>query len=310
MDPSMDLSPLGKAPRADGNIINKTPKTKSKRATTMIFPEPDRPTNMMSINLDPLGARNTTALSALPQPFSTILLYPAGASASQTGAGFCKWSINPEFATAAHMQGVGGRLGIHVNSPGSGHGYSNEWFISGPDTTTISETLEQSPIFDSVPTLDSPTHGLDFDWVPPLAQIPHSLPGFDLINNTPWTSVNGSGLMQPLGFRPDLNLDAYPLPIPPIVHDTDTSSATPTCLCGKEFSRKDALLRHIGTASRRSIQSFSALDASELYPCNLCDKHQGINGFKRRDHLRQHLGIKGYHKMNKAAVDEYFNKYH
>lgn len=46
------------------------------------------------------------------------------------------------------------------------------------------------------------------------------------------------------------------------------------------------------------------------YPCNHSEKHRGNNAFVRRDHLRQHLGEKGYHKMNKARVDEYLRTHY
>jgi hypothetical protein len=100
----------------------------------------------------------------------------------------------------------------------------------------------------------------------------------------------------------------------PIAHKINTGSNGRACHCGKAFSRKDALARHIRAASHRSTRAMTRKtgpqESSELYPCNLCDKHQGCNGFKRRDHLRQHLGVKGYHKMTKAAVDRYLEEYH
>ncbi|KAM7208529.1 hypothetical protein V8F20_001210 [Naviculisporaceae sp. PSN 640] len=82
------------------------------------------------------------------------------------------------------------------------------------------------------------------------------------------------------------------------------------CLCGKKFSRKDSLTRHIRTASRRRHTEVLLVttDAPELsHPgqnaCTLCNKYRGARSFLRRDHLRQHL--RGYHKMDKEAIDKY-----
>ncbi|XDG03612.1 hypothetical protein ABKA04_003227 [Annulohypoxylon sp. FPYF3050] len=55
-------------------------------------------------------------------------------------------------------------------------------------------------------------------------------------------------------------------------------NATSTCICGSRFSRLDALTRHIKSKSNDIPK----------YPCNDCDRHQGMNGFHRRDHLVQH----------------------
>ncbi|KAK4453876.1 hypothetical protein QBC34DRAFT_393624 [Podospora aff. communis PSN243] len=96
------------------------------------------------------------------------------------------------------------------------------------------------------------------------------------------------------------------------VHNIDFASSSPSCLCGKTFSRKDALSRHIRSASLRSTRFTTETSGAreKNYACHLCDKFQGVNGFKRRDHLRQHLGVKGYHKLNKEAVDKYLDEYH
>ncbi|KAI1396772.1 hypothetical protein F4819DRAFT_491202 [Hypoxylon fuscum] len=57
------------------------------------------------------------------------------------------------------------------------------------------------------------------------------------------------------------------------------------CICGTKFTRLDALNRHVTSQSRVAPQ----------YPCEYCYNHQGENGFRRRDHLTQHLKV--YHKI-------------
>ncbi|KAL2073105.1 hypothetical protein VTL71DRAFT_10429 [Oculimacula yallundae] len=55
------------------------------------------------------------------------------------------------------------------------------------------------------------------------------------------------------------------------------------CKCGSSFSRVDVLRRH--------LRNF----ATELpeHPCKYCRRHRGENGFRRLDHLMQH--IRNYH---------------
>jgi hypothetical protein len=146
------------------------------------------------------------------------------------------------------------------------------------------------------------------DWFRPTAQV--SYPASACIVGPLWAGVDGNTLMLPPVFDHELTIDSNPHPTPSTIHSIDTTSAAPACFCGKTFSRNDARNRHIRTASRRSGQASSVSNTSGLYPCNLCDKHQGYNGFKRRDHLRQHLGVKGYHKMSKEAIDKYLDEYH
>ncbi|KAI1421895.1 hypothetical protein F5Y12DRAFT_717890 [Xylaria sp. FL1777] len=52
------------------------------------------------------------------------------------------------------------------------------------------------------------------------------------------------------------------------------------CHCGKEFTRLSSLQRHIRGAQKHLIPE---------YPCHECTTYQGKNGFKRKDHLVQHL---------------------
>ncbi|KAI1087464.1 hypothetical protein F5B19DRAFT_497336 [Rostrohypoxylon terebratum] len=61
-------------------------------------------------------------------------------------------------------------------------------------------------------------------------------------------------------------------------HARDSSFSLHVCICGVKFSRLDALNRHIKSKS----------NGIPMYPCHGCDRHQGMNGFHRRDHLVQH----------------------
>jgi hypothetical protein len=64
--------------------------------------------------------------------------------------------------------------------------------------------------------------------------------------------------------------------------------------CDSTFTRESDLVRH-------ELQH----DAIELpkFPCPHCSRHRGSNGFKRKDHLTQHL--RNYHNMELEAVAGY-----
>jgi hypothetical protein len=71
-------------------------------------------------------------------------------------------------------------------------------------------------------------------------------------------------------------------------HISDTGHASLVCNhenCGKIFSRVDTYQRH-----QRNHQK----DA-KLFSCKYCKKYRGRNGFKRKDHLNQH--IRNYHHI-------------
>lgn len=55
------------------------------------------------------------------------------------------------------------------------------------------------------------------------------------------------------------------------------------CKCGSVFSRSDVLARHLNRYH----------PTMPKYPCLHCNRHRGYDGFRRRDHLTQHL--QGYH---------------
>jgi hypothetical protein len=118
-----------------------------------------------------------------------------------------------------------------------------------------------------------------------------------------YAEINANVFIQPVDFGQVLSFGINPLPLSNPSHGVAVNlpNGRPACLCGTSFSRTDALHRHIRTASRRDT-----IGRSGQFPCLLCDNRRGSNSFSRRDHLRQHLGEKGYHKMNKEAIDEYF----
>ena len=55
--------------------------------------------------------------------------------------------------------------------------------------------------------------------------------------------------------------------------------------CGSAFSRYDTYERHLKIHE----------DDVKRYACPHCKKHRGVNGFKRKDHLTQHL--RNYHHI-------------
>ncbi|KUJ13146.1 uncharacterized protein LY89DRAFT_651228 [Mollisia scopiformis] len=57
------------------------------------------------------------------------------------------------------------------------------------------------------------------------------------------------------------------------------------CQCGVFFSRRDVLHRHLDSLSRSKPE----------YPCTYCKRHRGADGFRRKDHLLQHM--RNYHHL-------------
>jgi len=68
-------------------------------------------------------------------------------------------------------------------------------------------------------------------------------------------------------------------------HSNATQHQSYGCECGALFSRLDVLNRH--------LESFSTEDPK--HPCKYCKLHRGPNGFRRLDHLMQH--IRNYHHL-------------
>ncbi|KAK1597649.1 uncharacterized protein LY79DRAFT_351241 [Colletotrichum navitas] len=68
-------------------------------------------------------------------------------------------------------------------------------------------------------------------------------------------------------------------------HANEAQHSPFACICGKTFARLDVLNRHLDCLG------------SDLpkFPCQFCKRHRGKDGFRRRDHLLQH--IRGYHKF-------------
>lgn len=71
----------------------------------------------------------------------------------------------------------------------------------------------------------------------------------------------------------------------------DNSQHSPfVCACGARFSRVDVLHRHIDGYAKEGPR----------FSCRFCKFHRGSHGFRRRDHLVQHL--RGYHKFDDEEV--------
>ncbi|KAF6821340.1 CROL alpha [Colletotrichum sojae] len=68
-------------------------------------------------------------------------------------------------------------------------------------------------------------------------------------------------------------------------HANEAQYSPFACMCGKKFARLDVLNRHLDSLG----------DGMPKYPCSFCKKYRGKDGFRRRDHLLQH--IRGYHKF-------------
>ncbi|KAI9643000.1 hypothetical protein NHQ30_008734 [Ciborinia camelliae] len=60
------------------------------------------------------------------------------------------------------------------------------------------------------------------------------------------------------------------------------------CSCGTLFSRIDVLNRH--------LKSFDT--GIPQYPCTFCKRHRGADGFRRKDHLSQHLKQYHHHEID------------
>ncbi|RYP28051.1 hypothetical protein DL767_007382 [Monosporascus sp. MG133] len=64
------------------------------------------------------------------------------------------------------------------------------------------------------------------------------------------------------------------------------------CTCGVKFARVDVLNRHIRNFSKDTPG----------FPCTYCRSHRGKAGFRRREHLVQHL--EGYHKLDPEEIEK------
>lgn len=69
------------------------------------------------------------------------------------------------------------------------------------------------------------------------------------------------------------------------VHATTRRHGAYTCKCTKTFTRSEDVQRH--------LSKFSSKIPS--HPCLYCKRHRGMDGFRRKDHLTQHL--RNYHHL-------------
>ncbi|KAI3335757.1 hypothetical protein F4824DRAFT_489379 [Ustulina deusta] len=77
------------------------------------------------------------------------------------------------------------------------------------------------------------------------------------------------------------------LPSPHVGQHFVISQSPFKCHCGKEFARLYTLERHIQSARKHVVPE---------HPCHECTAYQGKNGFRRKDHLVQHLRV--FHKYD------------
>jgi hypothetical protein len=66
------------------------------------------------------------------------------------------------------------------------------------------------------------------------------------------------------------------------------------CECGILFSRLDVLNRH--------LEAFGTDDPK--YPCKYCKRHRGAEGFRRLDHLNQHMRNYHHHEIDKEPIEQ------
>ncbi|KAI1842763.1 hypothetical protein JX266_011084 [Neoarthrinium moseri] len=75
-------------------------------------------------------------------------------------------------------------------------------------------------------------------------------------------------------------------------HSIEMQHSPFRCACGVKFARLDVLHRHID----------SYANAMPKFPCSFCKRHRERRGFRRRDHLVQHL--RGYHKFDSKEINQ------
>ncbi|KZL68713.1 CROL alpha [Colletotrichum tofieldiae] len=76
-------------------------------------------------------------------------------------------------------------------------------------------------------------------------------------------------------------------------HAIEAQHSPYSCVCGKTFARLDVLNRHLDSLGT----------GLPKFPCQFCKRHRGKDGFRRRDHLLQH--VRGYHKFEaEGKIDD------
>ena len=75
-------------------------------------------------------------------------------------------------------------------------------------------------------------------------------------------------------------------------HGQESQHQPYSCECGARFSRLDVLNRH--------LKAFSLEDPR--YPCKYCRRHRGADGFRRKDHLMQHIRNYHHHEVDDTAA--------
>ncbi|KAM7203193.1 hypothetical protein V8F20_004135 [Naviculisporaceae sp. PSN 640] len=220
-----------------------------------------------------------------------------------------------------HVWDVWGLCSFPTHVPGSGIGPDPDWdTVRGRNDENALKAAEtcQIPPFD----LNIPWDDLgDFESGPVLVGKTVNTvteAGFSNITGPAATEKNASTKSVDIRQQPDADLEGSSGN-----HGVVNDTTRPTCRCGKTFSRRDSLKRHIQTVTGSirvaSIETVSCLfpltvgstnvvQQHDPYPCLLCNKHRGARSFLRRDHLRQHLRV--YHKMNREAIDRYFKLHH
>ncbi|OTA65073.1 hypothetical protein K449DRAFT_431658 [Hypoxylon sp. EC38] len=73
-------------------------------------------------------------------------------------------------------------------------------------------------------------------------------------------------------------------------HVREQGHSTFLCSCDEVFARYDALIRHVKSFRKETPK----------FPCTFCKRHRGKHGFRRGDHLVQHLS--GYHKLDEEEI--------
>jgi hypothetical protein len=114
--------------------------------------------------------------------------------------------------------------------------------------------------------------------------------------------------------NPGLGLAAPAVPATPASSHARSGKSL-ACVCGKTFTRKHTLERHIRTAAAKELRMLPqgplpnlALGPSSTgFECGYCTKYLGLNAFARRDNLRQHL--RRSHRKTEDEIRDYFQRY-